>query len=136
MVHMVAADGKSIAISTKNEDMQVLPAKRNAAGERKSATVNEMHAVRLHEIGEAARATDTSDRCDFFVRKVPLFEQFVVKGQNREITATGAPCRMVGCELFFCNFARLIGGWSWLSVACHFWNCTDGHNLRIKSRLF
>ena len=76
---MVAADGERVAVATEDEDVEVGPAQRNAAGEGQGATVNEVRAVRLHEVGEAAGTADARHSGDLLVMQFALLDQLEVK---------------------------------------------------------
>ena len=96
VVQVIAANGKRIAIAAEHEHMQVGAAQRNAAREGQCAAVDEMRAVRLHEIGEAARAADARDGRDLLVPYLALLDELEVKREHGEITAAGAPRRVIG----------------------------------------
>jgi hypothetical protein len=81
--------------------VQVRPAQRNAAGEGQRAAMNVMRAVRLHEIGKAARTTDAGHGGDLLVPELALFDQLEVEREHGEIAATGAPRRVIGGDFFF-----------------------------------
>ena len=101
VVEMIAADGKRVAVAAENEDMQVRTRKRNAAGKRQRAAMNEMRAVRLHEIRETAGAADARDGGDFLVPHLALLNQLEIKREHGEVAAAGAPRRMVGGDFLF-----------------------------------
>ena len=98
---MVAADGEGIAVPAEHEHVQVGTRERNAAGERQRATVDEVDAVRLHEIREPAGAADAGDGGDLLVDQLALFNQFEIQGEHGEVTAARAPRRVVGGDFFF-----------------------------------
>ena len=62
--------------------------------------MNVVSAMRVDEIGEARRAADPGEGDDFFLRIVQLFENFIKRSEDGEITASGAPRRMVRGENF------------------------------------
>lgn len=59
-----------------------------------------MRSMRLHKIRETARASDTSHSGDLLVVNIPLLDQLVVDCEYGEITAAGAPRRVIGGYLF------------------------------------
>ena len=63
--------------------------------------MEEMHAVRLHEIRKAAGATNARHRRDLFVQHFALFNQLEIKREHGKIAATRAPRWMIGCDFFF-----------------------------------
>jgi len=101
VVEMVAADGEGIAIAAEHEDVQVGARKGNAAGERQRAAVDVMRTVSLHEIWEAAGAADARDSGDLLVPHLAFFNQLEIQREDGEVTAAGAPRRMVGGDFFF-----------------------------------
>src|SRR6266403_4623617 len=52
MIEMVAADGKTVTVATKQEDMQVGSGQADAGSKGNGAAVNEMRAVAVYEIGK------------------------------------------------------------------------------------
>ena len=52
MIEMVAADGKTVTVATKQEDMQVGSGQADAGSKGNCAAVNEMRAVAVYEIGK------------------------------------------------------------------------------------
>src|SRR5207302_8218620 len=84
VIEMIAADGKGVAVAAEYKDMNVGPAQRNAAGEGQGASVNKMHAMRLHEIREAARATDAGHRGDLLVPHFALLDQLEIESEHGE----------------------------------------------------
>ncbi len=87
VIEMIAADGERIAVAAEDKHMQVRASQRNAAGEGQSASMNEMRAVRLHEIRKAAGAADARDGRDLLVMNLPLLDQLEVKREDGEIAA-------------------------------------------------
>ena len=53
MIEMVAADGETVPVATKEEDVQVGPGEADAGGERDGATMDVMRAVAVNEIWKA-----------------------------------------------------------------------------------
>ena len=98
---MVAADGKRVAVAAENKHVQIRPRKRNAAGKRQRASVDEMHPVRLHKIREPARTADARDADKIIVLEFALFDELEIQRQHREIAATGTPRRVIGGEFLF-----------------------------------
>src|SRR5690349_13832936 len=80
--------------------MQVRTAQRNAASKRQSASVNVVRTVRLDEIRKTAGTANAGDGRDLLMPQLALFNQFEVKREDREITTTGAPCRVIGRNFF------------------------------------
>src|SRR5437762_215731 len=52
MIEMVAADGKTVTVAPKQEDMQVGSGQADAGSKGNGAAVNEMRAVAVYEIGK------------------------------------------------------------------------------------
>ncbi len=96
MIEMIAANRESVAVTAKNEHMQIGPRERDAAGEGQGTSMDIMCAMSLNEIGEPAGATDAGNGGDFLMPNLALFNQFEVKRQNRKITAARTPGRVVG----------------------------------------
>src|SRR5215207_9379843 len=95
MIEMIAADGKGVSVTTEHEHVEVGTSQRNATCEGQGAAVNEVRAVRLHEIREAARASDAGHGRDLLVIDFSLLDQFKVEREHREISAARAPRRMI-----------------------------------------
>ena len=105
---VITADGEGIAVAAKHEHVQVRSAEGHAGREGQGAAMNVVNAVRLHEIGKAAGAADAGDSRDLLVPDRALFDEFEVKREHREVTATGAPGRVIGGDFFLEE--RLAGG--------------------------
>ncbi len=80
--------------------------------------MDEVRTVRLDEIWKPRRAADAGDRADLLVPDFAFLDELVVKRENREVAAAGAPRRVIGRRLFFGqSFAIGInGGIGWLSA--------------------
>src|SRR5205807_2490366 len=101
--------GETVAVAAKEEDVQVGPGQADAAGERDGATVNEVGAVAVDEIGKARRATDAVEGDDLFVIELAFLDDFVEGSQNGEIAAAGTPGGMIGGDRFLGKlFARCV----------------------------
>ena len=98
---MIAADGERVAVAAEHEHVQVGPRQRDAAGKRQRAAVNVVHAVRLHEIREAAGAADAGNGGDLLVPQLALLDQLEVQREHGEIAAAGTPRRMIGGDFLF-----------------------------------
>ena len=101
MGKMVSADGEGIAVAAKDKEIEVLPTHRDASGKGQGAAVDEMDAVALHEVGEAAAATDAGDSGDFLVMDTAVLDELEVECEHGEIAATGTPRGVVGGKIFF-----------------------------------
>ena len=96
---VIAADGEGIAVAAEDEDVEVRARERNAAGEGQRATVDEVRAVRLHEVGEAAGAADAGHGGDLLVVHLALLDELEVEREHGEVSAAGAPRGVVGGDL-------------------------------------
>ena len=101
MIDVISADGKCVAITAENEDVQIRTRKRNATRKRQRAAMKIMNAMRLDKIWKPAGATNARDGRDFFVQHFALFNQFEIKREHRKIAATRTPGRMIGSDFFF-----------------------------------
>ena len=101
MVDMIPANGKRVAVAAKDEDVQIGPRQRDAAGKGQGAAMNEMGAVGLDKIGEPAGTTDAGHGGDLFLPQFALLNQFEIEGQNGKVAATRAPGGMVGRDFLF-----------------------------------
>ena len=90
---MIAADGEEVAVAAEDEDVQVGPGERDAAGEGQRAAVNVVRAVGLHEIREPAGAADAGDGGDLLLPQLALLDQLEVEREHGEIAAAGTPGR-------------------------------------------
>jgi len=54
-----------------------------------------MHAIRLNEIRETARASNACNGCDFLVVQASLLYEAEIESEDREITTTGTPGRVI-----------------------------------------
>ena len=97
---MIAADGEGIAVAAEGEDVQIRAGERNAAGKGQRAAMQEVRAVRLHEIREPAGTADAGNGGDLLMPQLALFNQLEIQRQHREIAAAGTPSRMVGDDFF------------------------------------
>ena len=104
MVQVISPDGKSVAVTTEDEDMTVRAGQADGGGKGQGATVNVVHAMGVHEIGETAGASDACNRDDLLVRNLELLQHAVENGQHGEVTATGTPRGVVGSEGFLGDF--------------------------------
>ena len=107
VVEVIAADGETVAVTAEDEDMHIRTAQRDAGGKRQGTAMNEMDAVRVHEIRETAGAADAGDADDVFMRILELFQHAVEDVQHGEVAAAGAPRGMVGSESFFRELVRI-----------------------------
>jgi len=85
------ADRTAVAVAHHDEDVQVGAVELDAGGDRKSAAVDAVKAVRLEVVGEPARAADARD--EHRLLRFELFgnEQFFDRREDRVITAARAP---------------------------------------------
>ena len=73
-----------------------------------------VHAMAVHEIRKATGASDAGDGGDLLVPDFALLDQLEVEREDREVTAAGAPRRVIGGEGFFGEFVRSgCGGGGW-----------------------
>ena len=93
-----------VTITTEDEDMTVRAGQADGGGKGQGATVNVVHAMGVHEVGETAGAPDACNRDDFLMRNLELLQHAVENGQHGEVTATGAPGGVVGGEGFLGDF--------------------------------
>src|ERR1035437_2762770 len=70
--------------------------------------MEEVYAIRVHEVRETRRAADAGDAGDLLVRQLQLFHHFEIDGENAEVTAARTPRRVVGDQVLFCVF-RAVG---------------------------
>ena len=98
MVEVVAADGEAVAVAAEQKDVQVGPGQADTGGQWDSATMDEVGAVAVDEIGEARGAADARKGDDFFVLDLAFLEDFVIAGEDGEIAATRTPRRVIGGE--------------------------------------
>src|SRR5688572_2170010 len=100
MDEMIASDGETIAVTAEDKHVEIVSAQTDAGGKRECASVNEVAAMGVDEIGEARRAADAGKRDDFLVRIVELFQHAVERRKDGEVAATGAPRWVVGGQHF------------------------------------
>jgi hypothetical protein len=96
MVKVIATNRKPVTVTAKKKDVKVRPCKTDAGGERNSATVDEMRAMRIDKIGKTRGTPDTREGDDAFVRQLASFQNFVKCRENGEVATARAPGRMVG----------------------------------------
>jgi hypothetical protein len=104
VIDMVAAYRETVAVATEEEDVQVGPGQADAGGQRDGAAVNVVRAVAVDEIGKARRTTDPREGDDLLVIEVAFLEDFVERGEHREIAAARTPGRVIGGNGFFGEF--------------------------------
>ncbi len=71
--------------------------------------MNKVNAVAVDEVGKPRRTADTSNRADFLVGNLKLFQNFEKSSQNSEISATRTPRWVVRREVFLGQFFGLVG---------------------------
>jgi hypothetical protein len=84
--------------------MQVGPRETYPRSHRDSATVDKVGAVTIDEIRKARGATDPRQSHDLLVLNLAFLQDFVIGSENGEVTATGAPGRVVGSNRFLGEF--------------------------------
>jgi hypothetical protein len=96
MDKVVAANGVTVAVAPKGEDVKVIAAEADAGRQGQRAAVDEVTAVGVDKVGEARGAADAREDDDVLLRVVELLQHPVEGGQDGEIAATGTPSGMVG----------------------------------------
>lgn len=109
VVQVVSSDGESVAVAAEDEHMAIRTGQTHCSGKRKRTTMNVVHAMGVHEIREAAGATDAGNGNDFLMRDLELFQNTIENGKHGEIAATGAPRWMVRSEGLLGQFVS----WGW-----------------------
>jgi hypothetical protein len=104
VVQVVPTDGEAVAITAKDEDVEVRAADGKASGQRKRTTMDEVDAVAVHEVRETAATADTCDAHDLLMRHLELLEHLIESSQNGEVSAPRTPRRVVCGQDFLGEF--------------------------------
>ena len=97
---VVAADRERVAVAGHDPDRQIGPRDREPGRDRRCATVDRMHPVRLHVVGEARRAADSRDEHDPLAGESELRHESLDDVQDRVVAAARAPADLlVGLEV-------------------------------------
>ena len=98
---MIAADGKRIAVTGGDPDIEVRTHELDAGGDGRRAAMDGVKAEGIHVIREAAGAADTGDEDEFFARDAQFGEDHLHGGEDGVVSAAGAPADfLVGLEVF------------------------------------
>ena len=101
MVEMVSANGEGITVTSKDKHVEILPAHGDASGKGQGTTVDEVHTVGLNKVWEPTAAADAGDGDKFLLVEAAVLDELEVQSQHRKVAAAGAPCRVIGNEIFF-----------------------------------
>jgi hypothetical protein len=82
--------------------VEIGPGQTYAACEGDTATVNEMRAVPIDEVGKSGRTTNSGKSDDLFVFEIPFLEEFIECSEHGEVAAARAPCGVIGGDSFLC----------------------------------
>ncbi len=91
---MVAADGKTVAVTAGDQDREIGSRDLETGGERQRAA---MHAVKAVAVGvgrNPRRAADTGNHCDIFRRDADFRQGTGDRNQHVIVAATRAPDRL------------------------------------------
>src|SRR5690606_21537655 len=88
---VVAADGERVAVAGDDPDVELGPARLEAGRHRRRAAVDGVEAVRVHVVGEPARAADAGDEHDVLPPLRQLGEDALDGGQHGVVPAPRAP---------------------------------------------
>ena len=91
MNEMVAPDREHVAVAAQSPDRQVGSRHGQARGERRRASVDAVHSIRVHVVGEATRAADAGHEHDPLERQPELGQELLDRGEHRVVTAAGTP---------------------------------------------
>ena len=101
VIDMVPADRETVAVATEEEDVEIGPGQADPGSERDGAAVDVVHAVAVDEIRKARRTTDPGEGDDLFVIELAFLEDLVKGSQNRKVSTTRTPGRVIGGDGFF-----------------------------------
>ncbi len=106
MDEVVAADGESVSVARHLPDGQLRVGHLAACGNGGRTTVNGVHAVGIHVVGQAAGTADTRNHCDAVGSHAYLGHGFVQGGQEKVVAATRTPAGLSFLIIFCCIFAH------------------------------
>ena len=104
VVQVVPTDGEAVAITAKDEDVEVRAAHGKASGQRQRTTMDEVNAVAVHKVRETAAAPDTGYAHDLLMRHLEFLQHLVKSSQNGEVSAPRTPRRVVCGQDFLGEF--------------------------------
>src|SRR4051794_38368528 len=93
---MVAADGEAVTVAAEKKNIQIRPGQADAASQGDGAAMNEVRAVTVHEIWETRGTTDPGDGDDLFLIDLAFLQNLVIRSQDGEVAAAGAPGGVIG----------------------------------------
>src|SRR5690606_15265429 len=98
---VIAADGKSVAVTRGHPDCEVGVGNLDPGGEGGRSAMNGVKSVRIHVVGEAAAAADPADPHDVVGGNAELGHHLLDVGQDAVVTAARAPADiLVRLEVF------------------------------------
>src|ERR1043165_5966838 len=126
MVQVVSTDGESIAISAKNEHVQIGPREGDSTGKGERAPMNVVSAMGLDEIGKPAGAANSRHGGNFFVPDLPLLNQLEIEGEDRKVAAARTPRWVIGGDILLSQRLSLFrgqrrNGWNGINAGGDFW---------------
>ena len=105
---VVAADRERVAVAGHDPHREVGPRDRQARRDRRRATVDRVHPVRLHVVREPRRAADAGDEDDVLARHAELRHERLQRGEDRVVAAARAPADfLVGLEVLGLELGHL-----------------------------
>ena len=100
MKQMVAADRKAVPVPGDHPDTQLRVGNRQTRRQRRRPPVNAVDPIRVHVVGEAARAADARNKDRFLLRHPRLRQDALHLRQDRVVAAAGAPAhRLIRYEI-------------------------------------
>ena len=92
---VVAADRERVAVTRDDPHLHVGPAELDAGRDGGGTAVNPVEAVRVHVVGEAARAADARHEDELFLRDTESGQDFFHLRQDRIVPAARAPANLL-----------------------------------------
>ncbi len=97
---MVPADRQRVAVAGHHPDAEVAPGGGQPGGDRRGPAVDRVHSIGVHVVRETGGAADTGDEDGVLPSDPQLRHEGLYRGQDRVVTAAGAPADLlVGLEL-------------------------------------
>src|SRR6185437_10854179 len=101
---VVAADGQCVAVAGDHPHAQVGAGGGQAGGDGGGASVDGVHPVGVHVVGEAAGAADPGDEHDVLPRDTQGGHQALDRGQDRVVTTPRTPTHLlIRLEILDCQ---------------------------------
>ena len=92
---MVAADRQRITVARDHPHVEILAGRRNPGGDSGGATVDGVHSVAVHVVGEARRAPDAGDHDGVLPGDAEVGHHGLEGGQDHVIAAARTPTHLL-----------------------------------------